>query len=383
MNEVGIGLIGAGGMGLGVANAVVSENERLRIKGLFDPDDDALERVESSGHSGVKSYSTRQELVADPAIDWVMVASYNSHHSAAVVDAFNAGKNVFCQKPIATSLEDCLDMRDAWLKSGKLFSMGFNLRYSPHYRRIKELIDGGAVGRIVSMEFNETLEFNHGGYIFGDWRRLRANAGTHLLEKCCHDIDLVNWLVGSAAVRVASFAGLNFFIPANEDRIAEIGPNQDGLEAYRAWPGLVGENPFTSDKDIVDNQVAILEYASGVRAVFHTNCNAGIQERRMYIVGTHGAIRADLLTERIEVQAVGFDAERTEESTKGEGTHGGGDAVLAKELAGSMLNGDTPRVGLDAGLMAAITCFAVDEAMDTGRVVDVRPFWERVDMPIS
>ena len=91
MNEVGIGLIGAGGMGLGVANAVVSEDERLRIKGLFDPDDDALERVESSGHPGVKSYSTREELVADPAIDWGMVASYNSHHSAAVVDAFNAG----------------------------------------------------------------------------------------------------------------------------------------------------------------------------------------------------------------------------------------------------------------------------------------------------
>ncbi len=51
------------------------------------------------------------------------------------------------------------------------------------------------------MEFNETLDFNHGGYIMGDWRRLQRYSGTHLLEKCCHDIDLVNWITGSLAGR--------------------------------------------------------------------------------------------------------------------------------------------------------------------------------------
>ena len=64
---------------------------------------------------------------------------------------------------------------------------------------------------MISMEFNETLGFNHGGFIMGDWRRLTENSGTHLLEKCCHDIDLVNWMLESIPVKVASFGGVNFF----------------------------------------------------------------------------------------------------------------------------------------------------------------------------
>ena len=108
---------------------------------------------------------------------------------------------MFCQKPLATTLADCLAMREAWQASGRMFIIGFSLRYAPHYRKIKELLDQGAVGRIVSMEFNETLDFNHGGYIMGDWRRLQRYSGTHLLEKCCHDIDLVNWIMGSLAAR--------------------------------------------------------------------------------------------------------------------------------------------------------------------------------------
>jgi len=87
--------------------------------------------------------------------------------------------------------------------TGRLFNIGLTLRYSPHYRKIKQLLESGAVGDIISMEFNETLDFNHGGYIMGNWRRLREYAGTHLLEKCCHDIDLVNWMVGSRARHVS------------------------------------------------------------------------------------------------------------------------------------------------------------------------------------
>ena len=94
--------------------------------------------------------------------------------------------------------------------------MGFNLRRSPHYRKLKALLNDGVIGDVVSMDFNETLDFNLGGYIFGDWRRLRENSGPFLLEKCCHDIDLANWMLDSQATRVASFGGLNFFVPENE-----------------------------------------------------------------------------------------------------------------------------------------------------------------------
>ncbi|RLD10212.1 MAG: gfo/Idh/MocA family oxidoreductase, partial [Chlamydiae bacterium] len=321
-----------------------------------------------------------QKLVADPEIDWVMIASWNCYHKEQTVAAFEAGKNVFCQKPLATNIDDCKAMYDAWKKSGKMFNIGFTLRYSPHYRKIKELLNEGVVGKIISMEFNETLDFNHGGYIHGDWRRLRKYAGTHLLEKCCHDIDLVNWMVKSRAKRVASFGGTDFFIPENEKHVERIGQNKNGVKAYITWGGLVAKNPFTSDKDIVDNQVAIIEYKNNIRATFHTNCNAGIPERRMYILGTEGAIRADVLTGKIETKKIGFDTQIEDVSSGSSGGHGGGDKILVAELAESMLTGKIPAVSLKEGLEASITSFAIDYALDTGKVVDVEPYWKRVEM---
>lgn len=96
-----------------------------------------------------------------------------------------------------------------------------------------------------------------------DCRRLRENAGTHLLEKCSHDIDLVNWIVNDRAKRAASFGGLDFFLPRNAGRINQIPPQSDGKNAYCAMGGLIALNPFTSDKDIIDNQVEIIEYGNG------------------------------------------------------------------------------------------------------------------------
>jgi len=234
------------------------------------------------------------------------------------------------------------------------------------------------VGDIISMEFNETLDFNHGGYIMGDWRRLTRNAGSHLLEKCCHDIDLANWMVGCNVSRVASFGGLDFFLPRNKKHIQRLGKNAEGQDAYRTWQGLVNLNPFTSKKDIVDNQVALIEYSNGVRATFHTNCNAGIPERRMYILGTEGALRADVISGTIEMKRIGFNTKIENIDAGVSGGHGGGDEVLGRELADSMLKGIAPMTGLMDGLKSAIVCFAIDTAMETGHVVQLEPYWKRV-----
>jgi predicted dehydrogenase len=242
------------------------------------------------------------------------------------------------------------------------------------------LVDKGVLGDIISMEFNETLDFNHGGYIMGDWRRLTKNAGTHLLEKCCHDIDLANWLLGSRPARVASFGGLDFFLPRNKRHIRRIGKDSQGKDAYSTWGGLIDLNPFTSRKDIIDNQVAIIEYANSPRATFHTNCNAGIPERRMYILGSEGAIRADLIVGRIETKRIGFDTRIETVDTGGDtGGHGGGDEVLAEELADSMLKGVQPATGIMDGLNSAVSCFAIDKSVQTNRVISLEPFWKRVD----
>ena len=364
---------------MAIVRRVLARDKRLEVTTIYDPDERSVLSALAQIDSEPTVCQDYRELLSRPEVEWVMIASWNRFHCEQVVDAFGAGKHVFCQKPMAIALDECVQMKEAWRQSGRSFTLGFTLRYSPHYRKIRKLVGNGAIGDVISMEFNETLEFNHGGFIMGDWRRLRANAGTHLLEKCCHDIDLANWIVDSRARRVASFAGLGFFRPENEYHIDRIGPSSDGKPAYGSWRSLIGKNPFTSDKDIADNQVVVLEYDSGVRATFHTNCNAAIPERRMYIAGTEGAIRADVLSGSIELKRIGWDTPMEDHATGAKGGHGDGDNVLADELVASMIDGTEPSVGVKEGLESTVTCLAIDEAADTGSVVDLSRYWEAVE----
>ena len=377
---VKVGLIGVGSMGRSVAKLVQQNSTDINFSALYDPDESSVSRAVAALDFDGKVCATLDELLATDC-SWVMIASWNSFHATQAVAAFEAGKHVFCQKPLAINLEDCLAMRDAWVRSDNQFVIGFTLRFSPHYRHIKSLIDSGAIGKIVSIDFNETLAFNHGGYIMGDWRRMKENAGSHVLEKCSHDIDIVNWLVDSRAAKVASFGGLDFFVPENETHIQRLGVDQNKREAYLQWRGLVGLNPFSADKNIVDNQVVILEYENHVRASFHMNSNAGIPERRLYICGTEGAIRSDVLKGSIELQKIGFETELEDHSVGVGGMHGEGDGVLAEELVMAMHNNPPSGApGIQEGLTAAATCFGIDEALESGEVVSMQDCWAQVDI---
>jgi hypothetical protein len=100
----------------------------------------------------------------------------------------------------------------------------------------------------------------------------------------------------------------------------------------------------------------------------------------MYIVGEEGAIRADVIPGTIQLRHIGWDSKIENVSTDASGGHGGGDEVLARELADSMLNGVRPAVGLREGMESAIACFGIDRAMDTGTVVDLTEDWARAGL---
>jgi predicted dehydrogenase len=350
---------------------------------LVDPDPLALRATREMFGAKIPVYRSAAELATRTDVDWVFIGSFNCHHAASAVAAFRAGKNVFCEKPLALNLTDGLAMHRAWRASGRTFAFGLVLRYSPLYQKTRELLAAGRIGRVISFEFNETLSFNHGGYIHGNWRRWRKLAGTHLLEKCCHDIDLATWLVEDVPVRVASFGGCDFFTPANARHARRIGPSPRGDKAYRSWPDPHGVNPFTSDKDIVDNQVAILEFAGGVRATFHTNCHAGIPERRFYILGTEGALRADACTSQIELRRIGWGADSQHWDFGAGGGHAGGDEVMARGLAATLRGNAKPEAGMVEGLRSLAIANAIDQAMDTGSVVNLRPIWKRLRAAIK
>lgn len=385
METVGIGVIGCGLRAKTLVGQMLAKSKRVEVRAVCDVSEKAAAAGREAFGGKATIHKDYRDLVADPAVEWVMIGSWNCCHAEQVIAAFEAGRNVFCEKPLAITIEDCLAMREAWRASGRAFTIGYTLRYSPMYRKVQELIASGAIGAPVSLEFNETLSFGHGGYIHADWRRNTKLAGPHILEKCSHDVDLVNWMIGSLAVKAASFGGCDFFTPRYRRRIDEIGPAPDGKKAYCDWWDVLGHNPppadpFGADKDIIDNQVAILEYGNGVRASFHTNLNAGIPERRMYICGTHGAIRAGMAPNQIELCRIAWDARPEIVTTNASGEHGGGDAILADSLIASMADGAPPVTSMTDGLTSALTCLGIDEAMRAGTVVDLRPAWRRAGL---
>jgi len=373
----GIGVIGFGNRVGGLVSQLVAHNQAIELVAVCDPTPQSIDSARAMAPT-VQVCSDLAEMLKNPSVGWVLIGSPNSFHREHASAALRAGRHVFCEKPLATNLADCLAIRDDVRETGRSFFFGLVLRYAPLYTRIRKLLDENLIGEIISVEFNETLGFNHGGYIHQDWRRHRAAAGTHMLEKCCHDIDIVNWMIGSRATSVASFGGLRFFTPANRHVADEIGANPaTGRRAFQDWPQS-NNDPFTLDKDIVDHQVAIIEYANGVRASFHTNCAAAISERRLLLLGNRGAIRADLNTGIVELQRLGWDEPRVVyRVTSTLADHAGADSQLVVALADWILKSVPPRTGIDHALDSAITCFGIDRALDERRVVDMTPLWNR------
>ena len=377
---VRLGVIGAGGRMRYVLRHLLAAAPagRIVVKAAYDPDQEALTALREVCGYDFETAKSQEALSCHAQVDWVFIGSWNVFHARQVIEALGAKKNVFCEKPLATTLEDCLAVRDAVMKSKRTFAFGLVLRYSPLYQKIHELVMAGRIGRIISLEFNETLGFNHGGYIFGNWRRHGANSGTHLLEKCCHDLDLVNWITGSLPERVASFGGRDFFVPANAYHVERIGPNAAGKPAYGTWPDPGRVSPFSDDADIVDNQVAIIQYGNGIRATFHTNCNAGLPERRMYFCGTEGSLRADAVSGTIEVQRIGHETKVDRIETSSAGGHAGGDEVMAQGLVGTLLEGHAPLVSIREAVQACASALAIDQAMSEGRVVHLDSYWKKI-----
>jgi predicted dehydrogenase len=387
-DKLGVGIIGSGKMGqVNLRLLLEAHGDRVALRGICDPRERSRTDTAALVDYDVPVYDDFNDLCQADDIDWIIIASYNCFHREQAEAAFAAGKDVFLQKPVATTLEDALAIQAAWKQSTSKCIVGFTLRFSPFYRKIKEVLTSGAIGYIVSMEFNETLAFNHGGFIHGDWRRLTKYAGTHLLEKCCHDIDLVNWMTESLPRRVASFGGLDFFTARNQYIQDELGlspdddPRGGGRKAFQSWaiPGSTRadvRNPFLCEKDIVDNQVAIIEYANGVRATFHTNCCSAFPERRMYINGSRGGIRGDLYTGKVELCRYGWKSEPELIFDNQAGGHGGGDQIIAKEMGDCMFGGAMPSCDLNDGILSSLASIAIDEAMETGQVVDVLPYWQ-------
>ena len=374
--KINVAVIACGNRSRGVVSHLLKDsNRQVEIVAAYDPDPAQIEYVKGIWESpDTIACKTADEAINFPGVEWVMVFSPNAWHKEHILAAFQAGKHVFSEKPLATTIDACMEIYDAHKKSGLHFATGFVLRYAPLYRRVKEMLDSGKFGKIMSINADENIPPYHGSYIMMNWRRERAVSGPHILEKCCHDLDLINWFCRSHASAVASFGGRNFFIPENEWMHEKY-----GKAVFNQWhdPHAVASSPFISGGDMMDNQVAIFEYRNGIRVQFQCTMSNAMPTRRMYISCTEGTISLDLYAKTIKYRFLGSDEENTLAYKSADG-HGGGDDYIMKELYETMTKGVPPKCSGNEGLESAVLALAIDEAARTREIVDLEPVWKKL-----
>lgn len=366
------------GVGLRMRTVLQRTLEHLQdyeIVGVFDPYQPNVDKFQQEIGKKVPIASTFEDLLQREA-DWVFIGSPNNQHPPQVLASVEKKLNIFCEKPLAPRYQDLVELYQALDGYSRHFFFGLVLRYSPFYQELKKIMESGRIGEVLSFEFNELLGPSHGGYIMGNWRRNSEIAGTHMLEKCCHDIDIANWLMESLPIRTASFGGRRFFTPEH----AQSGKIEDGdrglYKIYRSWEDPLREDPFTADKDIVDHQVVLLEYRNGVKATFHTNLHCAIPERRFFISGSKGAVRGDVIRGILEVKGIQDEAIEVIDLEYGKGGHGGGDPYMSKQLS-ALMRGEMnePAAGIAEAIRASVPCYGIDQALAENRVVDLQELW--------
>ncbi|MDT6941353.1 Gfo/Idh/MocA family oxidoreductase [Brucella pseudogrignonensis] len=380
-----VGIVGLG-YRLGYLGFVFNAlDPEFEIVGYVDPAPAGMAELDEHGISAGKQYATPEELIANETFDLLMIGSPNHMHLDHIRVGLEAGLTVFTEKPIVSSIEQTYALAELLAKHGQeRLLVGLVLRYAPMYRDLMQAKTDGLLGNIVSVEAAEHIYPYHGAFFMRDWRRYSKWSGSFLLEKCCHDLDLYNSVIGSRPERVASFGGRKTFIPENDPRREGINDMSLFHRKPTGWEG--SDKVFDSDGDIIDHQVAIIEYANGVGMNFHTNLNAPDQFRRFAIFGTRGQAEGDFIRGYFDVHEV-LNEKRTihkEYATRTElSQHYGADEKMAEEvIAHVMHGGPLPVSPLDA-MEAGILAMAMDEAREKRTVIDLRPVWDRFDTALQ
>ncbi|WP_366414706.1 Gfo/Idh/MocA family oxidoreductase [Paenibacillus sp. GP183] len=158
-------------------------------------------------------FASWEDLLAQPKFcDAVIICTSDRMHFEPAMKALSQGYHVLLEKPISPNPLEVLQLEEAANRAGKLLLVGHVLRYTSYFRELKKLLSSGAIGKPVTIQWNENVGYWHfaHSYVRGNWRNT-AESSPILLAKCCHDIDLLHWLVGSDVHKVSSFGGLAYF----------------------------------------------------------------------------------------------------------------------------------------------------------------------------
>ena len=328
----------------------------------------------------LRSYAFLQDMLDKESLDLLMIGSPNHMHLQHIRTGLEAGVKVFTEKPVVTTEEQTFELMEILkIHGSERVMVGMVLRYSQHYRDLKAAADTGLLGIISSMEAAEHLTPEHGAFFMQDWRRRTEFSGGYMLEKCCHDLDIYQGVLGSRPARVVSFGGRKTFVREN----SALAVKEEHTKEHRAprWGGT-DASPFDSDADLVDYQTALIEYESGANLCFHTNMNVPDDFRRFCVIGSKGMAEGDFVRGFFRVHDAPTSKKLIDKQYEYNGDaaqHYGAEELMAESWAAYFCEDAPLPVSILDALKAGLTAIKLDESRVTGKIIDMTETWQRFD----
>jgi len=375
-----VGIIGLG-YRLGYLARVFSlANADFTVVGYVDPAPAGLPYATQYGVSVGKQHASLEQMLDAEKLDLLMVGSPNHLHLDHIRIGLERGLKIFTEKPVVTTVEETMALAELISRYGSdQLMVGLVLRYAPLYVDLRQAQADGLLGDVTSIEASEHIPPYHGAFFMRDWRRYERYSGSFMLEKCCHDLDLYNGVMGCRPRYVSSFGGRRTFVPKNAPQSAGI----NDLEVYYRKPtGWMGtDKVFDSDGDIIDYQTAMVEYENGAAFTFHTNLNVPHDFRRFAVMGVKGMAEGDFIRNYFTVTDSRTSASKIDKTyqTSELSQHYGADEQMAADILKHLVDGAPLPVSVIDALEAGLLALTMDDARRERRVIDMAPMWRRFD----
>lgn len=358
-----IAILGVGSRGLHYGR-LAKERGGIEFSALCDRDPEKLAIARETLSCGKRETFTEETdfFAGGKLADVLFLCTQDKDHYRQAMRALEIGYDILLEKPVSADPKECVKIAEKAGQLGRKVFVCHVLRYSGYYRKIKEVLESGVLGKVIQIDHAENISYWHfvHSYVRGNWRK-EADGTPMIFAKCCHDMDLLYWWTGSRCRSVSSLGGLSYFTEANApagstlkctdcplgkacvyhadyqylpmdgegNRFAwgtyALTP-REGEEAVREAlrETAYGTCVFRCHNDVCDWQCAQMEMEDGTPIQFRVNAFHNENYRSTHIVGTLGEIYGNDLEEKLTLHRFGKEAEEINLSLHDASAYGGG-----------------------------------------------------------
>ncbi|MGI6086717.1 MAG: Gfo/Idh/MocA family protein [Kiritimatiellia bacterium] len=306
---------------LGFPNRGLPEfTERAEITAFVDINIERARVANEVLATDIPIFSTVEEALKKVQADWAVVTTADHTHADVCESLLNHKVNVVVDKPLATSVWECNRIIDTAKRNNRQVIVGHNSRYNEYALATAKLVRSGAIGRVLHVEAAEVLDFDHGGSYFNRWHSEFAKSAGLMNHKCCHQLDLINWILDDEPIGVNAIGARDYYVPradlpphgprctvcalgknckhyVNIDRDYPSGRPEDRQRLRRMYIDVEkGDNfirdacVFSDRNTINDHEALNIRYAKGTLVSFNLVCFAPREYFYYYFTGDKGRL---------------------------------------------------------------------------------------------